>query len=107
MNKFISSLITLPEPIKAGLSAVVLYVVSFAFANLILLAPFLAFLEPFKLPLATAAAMALIAWIQNAIPDMYERVAIAALQLVLAILAVYGIGSTLAAMGAMPSLLAP
>ena len=59
------------------------------------------------LPLAAALSMALIAAIEKAVPDAYEKVAIAAVQLVLALLAVFGVGTTLAAMGALPSLLAP
>jgi len=105
MKNFFARLITLPDPIKAGLMAVVLYVVSIVFTNLILFAPFLQFLEQFKMPLASGLALALIAWIQKVVPDLYEKVAIAALELVLAILAIYGIGVALAAK--LPSLLAP
>ena len=107
LKKFTASLIALPDPIKAGIAAVVLYVVSFLLANLILLLPFLAFLEPFKVEVAAAAAIMLVQLIEKAVPDMYEKVAIAALQLILAVLAVFGIGTTLAVMGKLPSLLAP
>ena len=107
INRVRAGVIALPEPLKASLTAVVVVVVSVLFANLVLLLPFLAFLEPFKVQVAIAAAMTLIAFIEKAVPDMYAAVAIAAIQLVLAILAVFGIGQTLAAMGALPALLAP
>lgn len=107
MKRLINGLIVLPEPIKASITAVVVYLVSLLFANLILLAPFLVFLEQFKIPLALAIAMAVIAWIEKVVPDLYASVAIAALQLVLAILAVFGVGTALAAMGSLPALLSP
>jgi len=107
MKRLFAPVIALPEPIKAGIVAVVLYLISFLLANLILLLPWLAFLDPFKIQIAIGAAMALIAYIQNVVPDMYENVVIAALQLVLAILAVFGIGTTLAAMQVLPPLISP
>ncbi len=102
-----AGVIALPEPLKASLTAVVIVVISVLFANIVLLLPILAFLEPFKVQIAIAAAMTLINYIQKAVPDAYEQVAIKAIEFVLALLMFFGIGQTLAAMGALPALLAP
>jgi len=107
MKNFVSKLIVLPDTVKAGITAVVLYVVSFLLTNIILLVPFLSFLEQFKVPLAASIALAVLAAIEKAIPDIYETVAIAALKLVLAVLAVFGVGLQLAAQGVLPGLLIP
>jgi hypothetical protein len=105
MKSFRSRLIALPDPLKAGITAVVTWLVSMVLANLILLVPFLQFLEQFKGPLALSLAIAVISTIERVVPDAYGRIAVAALQLVLAVLAMFGIGAELAAMGALPSLL--
>ena len=105
MTSFRARIIALPDPLKAGITAVVTWLVSMVLANIILLVPFLQFLEQFKGPLSLSLAIAVISTIEKAVPDMYGRVAIAALQLVLAVLAMFGIGVELAAMGVLPSLL--
>ncbi len=107
MKRLLAPIIALPEPIKASILAVILYLVGFGVAHLIALVPFLSFLTQFVMPLAAAIGMALIAWIEKTVPDAYDKVAISAIQLVLAILAVFGVGTTLAAMNVLPSLLAP
>jgi len=86
-------------------TAVVVFVASVAFANLLVLLPFLAPFEQFVNPAAVIIAGALITWIEKSVPDMYGKAAVFAVQLVLALLAVWGIGEGLAAMGAMPTLL--
>lgn len=85
----------LPDTVKVGITAVVLFVVSFFLAKLLALVPFLKFLEEFREPLALAIAAALIGWIESAVPDAYAQVAVIALQLILAVLALFGIGTTL------------
>ena len=105
MKNFAARLVALPDPVKAGITAVVVYVVSLLFANLLALLPFLAAFAEFVQPAAVIIAMALIGWIEKAVPDAFGAVAVLAVQLVLALLAVYGIGEGLAAMGAMPALL--
>lgn len=85
-NQFVE----LPSDVKAGITAVVLVAVSFVFAKLLTLIPQLEFLEPFREPIALAIAVELIRVIQVAVPDAYGTVAILALQLVLAVLAVFG-----------------
>jgi hypothetical protein len=106
-RNFAARFVNLPDPVKAGITAVILYAVSFLFANLIVLVPFLAFLSAFVQPIAISVSIALIAWIQNAIPDAFGAVAIKAAELILALLAVYGVGVELAARGALPALLSP
>ena len=105
MNKLTSGFVALPDSVKVGITAIVLWLVSIVITNLILLVPFLVFLEDFKQPLSLALAAALIAVIEKAIPDAYARVAVIAIQLVLAILAMFGIGAVLAAHGVLPALL--
>jgi len=87
--------IALPDEVKVGLTAVVLWVVSFFLAKLIALVPFLKFLEEFREPLAFAIAAALIGAIEAAVPDAYAQILVVGLQLILAILAFFGIGTAL------------
>jgi hypothetical protein len=87
--------VQLPDTVQAGITAVILWAVSWLFVQLITLVPWLAFLDEFKTPLAMAIAAALIGWIQNAVPDAYGAVAILAIQLVLAILALFKVGEVL------------
>ena len=60
MKSFVSRFVALPDPLKLGIAGVVLWLVSTLFANLIILVPFLVFLEQFKEPLALAISAALI-----------------------------------------------
>lgn len=105
MKSFISRLVALPDPVKAGITAVVVYVLSLGFANLLALLPFLAAFAQFVQPAAVIIAMALIGWIEKAVPDAFGKVAVLAVQLILALLAVYGIGAQLTAMQVLPALL--
>jgi hypothetical protein len=105
MNKLINGFVALPDGIKAGITAVVLWVVSVVFANLIALVPFLAFLAQFVQPVSLAIAAALIAALEKALPDAYPQIAITALQLILLVLAAFGVGVELSAQGTLPALL--
>jgi len=87
--------VELPGDAKAGITAVLLVGVSFVFAKLITLIPLLKFLESFREPLAFAIAAELIGFIQNIVPDAYGAIAILGVQLVLAILAVFGVANEL------------
>lgn len=102
---FRNGFVELPDPVKAGITAVVVWLLATLFTNLILLVPFLAFLVPFQLPIALALAAALIGWLERIIPDAWGTVAVLAIQVVLALLAMIGVGQALAAQGALPSLL--
>ena len=81
--------VELPSDVKSGLTALVVFAVAWVFAKLIALVPFLKFLEQFREPLSLAIAAELIGLIQNAVPDAYGEVAVLALQLALAILALF------------------
>jgi hypothetical protein len=81
--------VELPEDVRIGIGSVVLVVASWLIARLVLLLPFLRFLEDFRVPLAAAIATQLIDVIQNAVPDAYGEVAVLALKLVLAVLALF------------------
>lgn len=93
------SFVEFPEEVKVGVIAVVVWAISWAFAQLVALVPFLSFLNEFKEPLALAISAALIGWLQNAIPDQYGGIAVIGVQLVLAILALLGVGKALGAKG--------
>ena len=90
-----STFVALPEDVKIGIIAVVLWLVSFVFAKLIALVPFLKFLDEFREPLALAIAASLIGALENALPSGFDSIAILALQLVLAVLAIFGVGTVL------------
>jgi hypothetical protein len=85
--------VDLPGELELGITAVVLVAVSFGFAKLLSLVPFLAFLGEFREPLAYAIAVALIGWIEAAVPDAFANIAIISIQLVLAILAFFGVAN--------------
>jgi hypothetical protein len=91
----VQGFVALPDDVKIGLTAVVVWVVSFFFAKLLALVPYLKFLEQFREPLALAIAAALIGVIETNIPDAYATVAVVAIQLLLAILAMFGVGRVL------------
>ena len=91
--------VQLPDPLKADITAVVVFVVSMAIAKLILLIPYLKFLDEFSVPLGMAIASQLIGLIERATPDAYGNVVILALQLVLAVLALFLAGEKLKAKG--------
>ena len=85
--------VALPDDVKIGIAAVILWLVSFVFSQLIALVPFLKFLEEFREPLALAIAAALIGWLENALPTGLDNIAILAIQLVLAVLAAFGVSA--------------
>jgi hypothetical protein len=89
--------VALPDLIKIGITGVVVWLVSFFFAKLIAWIPILVFLEQFRHPLALAIAAALIGWVQNIVPDAFGAIAIIGIQLLLAILAFFGVGEVLKA----------
>lgn len=91
--------VALPDPVKIALTGAVVWIVSWLFAQLIAMIPWLQFLEEFKEPLALAIAAALIGWIEAAVPDAYAGIAVAAIQLLLVILAFFGVGQGLKAKG--------
>lgn len=97
--------VTLPDPIKAGITAVVVWLVSAVLTNLILLLPFLEFFRQFEAQVALALAALVVDWLQKNIPDAWATVSEYALQLVLAILVVLGVISSPAVQSVLPSLL--
>jgi hypothetical protein len=94
-KNMIQGFVELPDELKIVITSLILAAVSFVFAKLIALVPFLAFLEQFRQPVAMAVAAALIGWFQNIVPDAYAAVAILGLQLVLAVLALFKVGDVL------------
>ena len=91
--------VALPDPVKISMTGVIVWIVSWLFAQLITMVPWLSFLEQFKEPLALSIAAALIGWLENAVPDAYGGIAVAGIQLLLVILAFFGVGNGLKARG--------
>jgi hypothetical protein len=91
----VAQFVDLPDEVEGGITAVVVWAISWLFVQLITLVPFLKFLEEFKMPLALALSAQLIALIENAVPDAFGGVAIAGIVLVLTILALFGVGEVL------------
>lgn len=92
----LQSFVELPADAKAGITGVVLFAVSWLFVQLFMLLPFLKnILDGFQTPLAMAISAALIGLIQNSTPDALGNVVVLAVQLVLALLALFGIGEEL------------
>lgn len=91
----IQGFVDLPGEVEAGITAVIVWGISWLFVQLITLIPWLMFLEQFKMPLALAVSAQLIAWIEAFVPDAFGGVAIAGIVFVLAILALFGVGEQL------------
>lgn len=92
----IRPVIALPEPLKLGITGVVVWLVSWAFAWIIAKLPWIGvILAPYKQPLAMLIAAALISFIEASVPDAFGPIAVAAISLVLVILAFFGIGEVL------------
>jgi hypothetical protein len=91
----VAQFVDLPDNVEGGITAVVVWAVSWLFVQLITLWKFLSFLEEFKMPLALALSAQLIALIENAVPDAFGGVAIAGIVLILTILALFGVGEVL------------
>ena len=105
MNFVRRGFVALPDPVKAGVVAVVVWVVSFLFANLVALVPFLAFLAQYIPQIAIVVAGLVVSQIEKLLPTGYPEISIKAVELVLMILGVLGVGLKLAAQGALPALL--
>jgi len=105
MNFVQRGFVALPDKVKAGIVAVVVWVAAVLFANLLALIPFLSFLEPYIQPAALALAGLLVAKIEEWLPTGYDEIAIKAIELILLVLAVFGVGAELTAQGALPALL--
>jgi len=95
----VQGFVDLPDKTEAGITAVVVWLVSWLFVQLITLLPFLKFLEDFKTPLSMALAGQLISLIENAVPDAFGGVAIAGITFILTILALFGVGEVFKARG--------
>ena len=85
----IAEFVDLPQDVEQGIGLVLLAVVSWLFAKLISLIPWLAFLDQFRIPFAAAIALELINLIELNVPDAFGDVAILTIKLVLAILAIF------------------
>jgi hypothetical protein len=87
--------VDLPDTLEANITALILVVVSWVLAQLIVLVPFLRFLEDFKTPLALGISAQLIGFIEAAVPDAYGAAAILAIQLILVVIGLFLSAETL------------
>lgn len=104
-QRFQAGFVALPDLVKAGIASVAVWVVAMVLANLLQLIPFLAFLIPFQMQLAFGLSAIIVAALEKAIPDAYGPVAVKVIEAVLLLLAMFGVGNQLAAMGLLPALL--
>lgn len=91
----VQGVVDLPDPLEANITALILVVVSWVIAQLIVLVPFLRFLEDFKTPLALGISAQLIAFVEQAVPDAYGAAAILAIQLLLVVVGLFMTAETL------------
>lgn len=91
----VEGFVQLPDPVRYQITALVVAAVGFVVAKLVLMLPFLRFLEEFRDPIALGLAVELIALLENALPSAYPEVSLLAVQLVLAVLAALRAGELL------------
>ena len=89
--------VQLDPTLKAGISAVILWVISWVIVQLVTLWKPLQFLDQYKEQIAMAISAALIGWIESVTPDAYGSAVVAGIQFLLIILALFGVGRQLAA----------
>lgn len=106
LARFQGWFVALPDTIKTGITAVVVFVVTAVFAWLVGVLPFLAFLQPYVTPVALALAASVIGYIEKILPSGYPEISIQAIRLILMVLAAFGIGQALALQGIIPSFFA-
>lgn len=94
--ELLQSFVQLPDAVVVSVTALIVGAVVFGVNWLIARVPLLSFLAAYAEQWGVAAAAALILWFQNAVPDIYAAVAVHAVELVLAIIAVYKTLRTLA-----------
>lgn len=85
MNGFVE----LPPETQLAVMSLVAALVSLAITTLIAYAPWLSWLEPYKDEWGMAAGAAALAALQNILPGSYPAASVLAVQLVLAILAIF------------------
>ena len=97
--KLFTRLVSLPDGIKVSIAAVVVWLATNAFVQLVLLVPFLEFLAQYVEPIALSFAAWLVLKIENAVPDEYGQLAIKAIEFLLVLIALFGVGAQLAVQG--------
>ena len=85
----LQSFVELPAPIMASVTALIVGAAIFGVNWLIVRVPLLKFLANYAQEWGVLIAAALIMWFQNVVPDIYAAIAIHAVELVLAIIAVF------------------
>jgi hypothetical protein len=83
------SFVELPSSTQLGVIALVSTLVALAITYLIAYAPWLSWLENYKEEWGVAAGLAVLEVLQNALPGDYPEASILAVQLALAVIAIY------------------
>ena len=91
--------VQLPDSVQVGIAAVFVWVVTQAFFYAVSFFPFLQIFAEFVQPVSLVLAAYVIAWISNAVPDQYGPAAVKAIEFILLLLAMFGVGT---AFGARP-----
>lgn len=87
--ELLQNFVQLPDGVVVAVTSLIVGAVVFGVNWLIVRVPLLRFLAAYAQEWGIALAAAAILWFQNAVPDIYAAVAVHAVELVLAIIAVY------------------
>ena len=85
----VAQAVTLPDAVQQNIQIIALVAVSWVLARVVSLIPFFAFLESYRVPLASAIGLAVINWVQAATPDAWSAVVVQALQLIFLLLGMF------------------
>lgn len=88
MLELLQNFVELPAPLVSAVTVLIVSAVVFAVNFIVARVPLFSWLKVYAEQWGYLAAAALIAWFQNAVPDVYAAVAVHALELALAIIAV-------------------
>jgi hypothetical protein len=93
--------VELPAEVQLAVMGLVASLVSLGVAALIAYAPWLSWLEPYKEEWGLGLGAVALTWLQNVLPGQYPEASILAVQLALAIIAIFmGVKKWLASRGA-------
>jgi hypothetical protein len=98
-KSFTQKFVDLPDAQELGIAAVIAFVVGVLFQNLAELVPFFAFLVQYASVVAGAISLAVIKWLENALPDKYPEISILAIKLLLAVFAAFEFAAKLVVSG--------
>lgn len=84
--------VSLPEPQRIAITTLFVAAVGWLFAYIGSFAPWsVPFLEKYKMEISLALSAAFIGWLENLLPSAYPEISILVVELVLALIAAYGV----------------